>query len=115
MASLKVCSPTSTKKPGGVRANGWANDDPRHCRQTLDLCHILRDDGMTYNEYVTELTFLLFLKMMAETGREDALPNSYRWSELTGRTYPRPRRRYRRVPGRRLPLHQSSPPLSPGS
>jgi len=31
------------------------------------LCHILRDDGVTYNEYVTELTFLLFLKMMAET------------------------------------------------
>ena len=22
------------------------------------LCHILRDDGVTYNEYVTELTFL---------------------------------------------------------
>jgi type I restriction-modification system DNA methylase subunit len=36
-----------------------------------NLCHILRDDGVTYNEYVTELTFLLFLKMMAETGRED--------------------------------------------
>ncbi len=50
------------------------------------LCHILRDDGVTYNEYVTELTFLLFLKMMAETGREDVLPNSYRWRELTKRT-----------------------------
>jgi type I restriction enzyme M protein len=51
-----------------------------------NLCHILRDDGVTYNEYVTELTFLLFLKMMAETGREDVLPNSYRWGELTKRT-----------------------------
>jgi hypothetical protein len=50
-----------------------------------NLCHILRDDGVTYNEYVTELTFLLFLKMMAETGREDALPNGYRWSQLTKR------------------------------
>jgi len=50
------------------------------------LCHILRDDGVTYNEYVTELTFLLFLKMMAETGREDVLPKGYRWSELTKRT-----------------------------
>ena len=28
------------------------------------LCHVLRDDGITYNEYVTELTYLLFLKMM---------------------------------------------------
>lgn len=51
-----------------------------------NLCHILRDDGVTYNEYVTELTFLLFLKMMEETGREDVLPNGYRWSELTRRT-----------------------------
>jgi type I restriction enzyme M protein len=50
------------------------------------LCHILRDDGVTYNEYVTELTFLLFLKMMAETGREEILPNDYRWSELEKRT-----------------------------
>ena len=35
------------------------------------LCHVLRDDGVTYNEYVTELTFLLFLKMLEETGKED--------------------------------------------
>ncbi len=29
------------------------------------LCNVLRDDGITYNEYVTELTYLLFLKMLA--------------------------------------------------
>lgn len=49
------------------------------------LCHILRDDGVTYNEYVTELTFLLFLKMMQETGREDRIPNGYCWGELAKR------------------------------
>jgi type I restriction enzyme M protein len=49
------------------------------------LCHILRDDGITYNEYVTELTYLLFLKMMAETGRESMLPDGYRWGELDKR------------------------------
>ena len=31
------------------------------------LCNVLRDDGITYHEYVTELTYLLFLKMLAET------------------------------------------------
>ena len=52
------------------------------------LCHVLRDDGITYNEYVTELTYLLFLKMLAEvpdhTGalRENRLPKGYRWAEL---------------------------------
>jgi type I restriction enzyme M protein len=44
------------------------------------LCHVLRDDGITYNEYVTELTYLLFLKMLAETERENRLPSQYRWS-----------------------------------
>src|SRR5438105_10452835 len=49
------------------------------------LCHILRDDGITYNEYVTELTFLLFLKMLEETKKEDRLPKAYRWRELAKR------------------------------
>ena len=39
-----------------------------------NLCHVLRDDGITYHEYVTELTFLLFLKMAKETGTEEQLP-----------------------------------------
>jgi len=33
-----------------------------------NLCNVLRDDGITYTDYVTELTFLLFLKMLQETG-----------------------------------------------
>lgn len=49
------------------------------------LCHVLRDDGVTYNEYVTELTFLLFLKMLEETKKEDRLPADYRWGELAKR------------------------------
>lgn len=49
------------------------------------LCHILRDDGVTYNEYVTELTFLLFLKMLEETKKDDRLPKVYRWRELAKR------------------------------
>nr|WP_319420765.1 type I restriction-modification system subunit M N-terminal domain-containing protein [Pleurocapsa sp. FMAR1] len=42
------------------------------------LCNVLRDDGITYLQYVTELTYLLFLKMMQETGKEDVLPEGYR-------------------------------------
>ena len=46
------------------------------------LCDILRDDGITYQHYVTELTYLLFLKMLQETGRESDLPDGYRWADL---------------------------------
>lgn len=38
-----------------------------------NLCNILRDDGITYHQYVTELTYILFLKMLEETGEESAL------------------------------------------
>lgn len=47
-----------------------------------NLCHVLRDDGITYHEYVTELTFLMFLKMMKETEQESLLPKGYRWDDL---------------------------------
>lgn len=38
-----------------------------------NLCNVLRDDGVTYHQYVSELTYLLFLKMMQETGEENRL------------------------------------------
>lgn len=34
------------------------------------LCNVLRDDGITYHQYVTELTYILFLKMAKETNKE---------------------------------------------
>jgi len=53
-----------------------------------NLCNILKDDGVTYHQYVTELTYLLFLKMAKETGTEDQLPINYRWSDLENRAAP---------------------------
>lgn len=47
-----------------------------------NLCNVLRDDGITYQQYVTELTYILFLKMCKETGAEGAIPEKYRWDEL---------------------------------
>lgn len=47
-----------------------------------NLCNVLRDDGITYHQYVTELTYLLFLKMAKETQTEEQLPEGYRWDDL---------------------------------
>ena len=47
-----------------------------------NLCNVLRDDGITYHEYVTELTYLLFLKMAHETGTEKQIPAGYRWHDI---------------------------------
>ena len=46
------------------------------------LCSILRKDGITYQQYVTELTYLLFMKMMQENGSEELLPQEARWGSL---------------------------------
>lgn len=47
------------------------------------LCTVLRKDGITYQQYVTELTYLLFLKMMAERNRETgSIPKGLRWADL---------------------------------
>lgn len=55
-----------------------------------NLCNVLRDDGITYHQYVTELTYILFLKMMKETGKEATdhgviIPEEYRWDALTSK------------------------------
>ncbi len=47
------------------------------------LCNILKDDGITYHQYVTELTLLIFLKMAKETKVDHRLPDGYRWDDLT--------------------------------
>lgn len=47
-----------------------------------NFCNVLRDDGITYHQYVTELTYILFLKMAKETGTEDKIPEKYRWDRL---------------------------------
>ncbi|NBH34268.1 SAM-dependent methyltransferase [Clostridiaceae bacterium] len=51
-----------------------------------NLCNVLRDDGITYHQYVTELTYILFLKMAKETGAESQIPEDYRWDKLTAKS-----------------------------
>lgn len=50
-----------------------------------NLCSLLREDGITYHQYVAELAFVLFPKMAKETKREDQLPKGYRWDDLASK------------------------------
>ncbi len=47
-----------------------------------NLCNVLRDDGVTYHQYLNELTFILFIKLSEVKGFEDELPEEYRWTRL---------------------------------
>jgi type I restriction enzyme M protein len=56
-----------------------------------NLCDVLRDDGITYTNYVTELVLLLFIKMEHENAQSGVLskhklPEGARWPDLTGRS-----------------------------
>jgi len=54
------------------------------------FCHTLRDDGMSYQDYLEQLTFLLFLKMADEYSKPPysrplPIPVEYRWDSLTSK------------------------------
>ncbi len=52
-----------------------------------NYCNILRDDGMSYGDYVEQLTYLLFLKMAHERtqlpyNQPSRIPEEYDWESL---------------------------------
>lgn len=52
-----------------------------------NYCHTLRDDGLSYSEYLEQLTFMLFLKMADEYAgppyfRDTHIPKDYNWQSL---------------------------------
>jgi type I restriction enzyme M protein len=50
-------------------------------RKLWQYCNILRDDGLSYPDYVEQLTYLLFLKMSDEQ-KDGPVPPEYAWSSL---------------------------------
>lgn len=53
-----------------------------------NLCDVLRDDGINYSDYVSELVLLLFIKMVHEnteagTLKKHPLPEGCRWSDIS--------------------------------
>lgn len=51
-------------------------------QKVWNLCNILRGDGITYYQYISELSYLLFLKIAQENGSEMLIPEGYRWADL---------------------------------
>ena len=67
------------------------SSDPRALVQRLwDFCDVLRDDGLSYGDYLEQITYLLFLKMADEQfellGQERVVPEGLDWPSLLGRS-----------------------------
>jgi type I restriction enzyme M protein len=66
--------------------NGNGDTSNRIVQKLWSYCNVLRDDGLSYQDYLEQLTFLLFLKMADERaallGQSQPIPEGYRWSDL---------------------------------
>jgi type I restriction enzyme M protein len=66
--------------------NPMSNNDI--VQKLWNLCDVLRDDGINYSDYVTELVLLLFIKMVHENTEagllnKHTLPTGCRWTDLS--------------------------------
>jgi type I restriction enzyme M protein len=66
-----------------------SNEAPTIVAKLWNFCNVLRDDGVSYGDYVQQLTNLLFLKMADEQtkppfNRKSFIPKKYDWTTLTG-------------------------------
>src|SRR5579864_6771827 len=63
------------------------SDSANIVQKLWNYCHVLRDDGLSYLDYIEQLTFLLFLKMADEQtkppfGRPAIVPAHLDWESL---------------------------------
>src|SRR5215217_6855739 len=77
---------------------------PSIVNKVWNYAHVLRDDGVSYGDYVEQITYLLFLKMAYEGStllhEESPIPEGYGWESFVGKDgdelevhyRPRPRR-----------------------
>lgn len=64
-----------------------ANESAGIVQRLWNYCNVLRDDGVSYGDYVEQLTFLLFLKMADEQtkppfNKHSSIPQELDWQSL---------------------------------
>ncbi len=67
-----------------------ASESATIVQRLWNYCHVLRDDGVSYGDYVEQLTYLLFLKMADEQtkppfNKPSAIPAGYDWPSLVSK------------------------------
>ena len=64
-----------------------SNESAAIVQKLWNFCNVLRDDGVSYGDYVEQLTYLLFLKLADEqsklpTNRLSKIPSGLNWKSL---------------------------------
>jgi type I restriction enzyme M protein len=70
-----------------IKEDLMSNQSTTIVQRLWNYCNVLRDDGMSYGDYLEQLTYLLFLKMdderVRELGLPSAIPPELNWASLT--------------------------------
>ncbi len=77
-----------------------SNESATIVQKLWNYCNVLRDDGVSYGDYVEQLTYLLFLKMADEQtkppfNRASIIPAGFDWQSLVDRDGDALERHYR--------------------
>jgi len=66
-----------------------SNESSTIVQKLWNYCNVLRDDGVSYGDYVEQLTYLLFLKMaderVTELKQSSPIPEGLDWQSLVAR------------------------------
>jgi type I restriction enzyme M protein len=67
-----------------------SNESSSIVQRVWNYCNVLRDDGVSYGDYVEQLTYLLFLKMADEQtkppfNKPSTIPKGLDWQSLLGK------------------------------
>ena len=66
-----------------------ANESPQIVQRLWNYCNVLRDDGVSYGDYVEQLTYLVFLKMSDEQEKllkkPSCIPKTLGWPTLVAK------------------------------
>jgi type I restriction enzyme M protein len=89
-ADRSVLIVAGAKCPAHPVASDPVSDSNGLVQRLWNYCNILRDDGLSYGDYVEQLTYLLFLKMADEQtkapfDRDPIVPDGLDWPSLIKR------------------------------
>jgi type I restriction enzyme M protein len=70
-------------------------------QKVWNYCNVLRDDGVSYGDYVEQLTYLIFLKMTDEwvkyLKQKSKIPKGLDWQSFEGKDGAELEQHYRRL------------------
>ena len=79
-----------------------SNESASIVQRVWNYCNVLRDDGVSYGDYVEQLTYLLFLKMADEQtkspfNKPSTIPKGFDWQSLKSKDGTELETQYRRL------------------